>query len=655
MLQFTPNVAFGGGHYLVSWWQDDGTHLSIRGRLLDTDGNLVGATSFPISSDESIYAAVAWTGDSFLAGWSSLGASPGVHVAIIDATGTVVPGSERQVSVSGSAFKPRIAANATQSLIAWEEENDIPGNTFGATKIRAARIAHDGTVLDPVALVPDTNTDSEDHAGVASDGQNFLLTWHRSSSTAAPSTIEGAVIGADGTFVAPELSISRSSGETELPSLAFDGTRYLVAWQDERDVAAAFGTAVSTTGTVLGDSDTRLGSLPIQPTSDRTALAWNGADFLLAYLGARDVSNGPFISGMSGSLIAPDLSIAADSLSFANLPNSQVPSAAAWNGQNYLVTWIDDRNLAFDQDTARGVLISSGGQVLDPAGIAVSGTTNAFSQSVASNGGGRSLVVWTTPTNRGLVRAVGANGALGPVRALAPAGFNVAAPVVSNGNDYFVLLQRMNADGQHVDLFGTRVNASGNPGALFVVQRLVDFSSLNAFVAGTDYVVTFGKSGDKLVTINNAGRVSPAAASPVPSTIQTFATNGRNTLVSWVGPSGELLASFFARGAFRGPTLTIAPSTDGFPAAIGFDGRRYWLVWSADRDTEFPLMRSVNVDGTLGDTSSLFNDGCEDPSLASNGQTQLLLTCFYFRDNFQVIRVSTRLIDTSATAALAAN
>ena len=260
--------------------------------------------------------------------------------------------------MSGSAFKPRIAANATQSLIAWEEENDIPGNTFGGTKIRAARIAHDGTVLDSVALVPDSNTDSEDHAGVASDGQNFLLTWHRSSSIEAPSTIEGAVVGADGTFVAPELSISRSSGETELPSVAFDGTRYLVAWQDQRDdVPAAFGTAVSTTGTVLGDADTRLSSLPIQPTFDRTALAWNGADFLLAYLGTRDVPNGPFISGMSGSLIAPDLSIAADSLSFASLPNSQVPSAAVWNGQRYLVTWIDDRNLAFDQDTVRGVLI----------------------------------------------------------------------------------------------------------------------------------------------------------------------------------------------------------------------------------------------------------------------------------------------------------
>jgi hypothetical protein len=189
---------------------------------------------------------------------------------------------------------------------------------------------------------------------------------------------------------------------------------------------------------------------------------------------------------------------------------------------------------------------------------------------------------------------------------------------------------------------------------VFVVQRLVD-SSANVFVAGTDYVVTFGKSGDKLVTISNGGRVSPAVASAIPSTLLGSATNGRNALVSWVGPSGELLASFFARGAFRGPTLTIAPSTDGFPAAVGFDGRRYWLVWAADRDTEFPSMRSVDLDGTLGDTSSLFNDGCEDPSLASNGRAQLLLTCFHFLDNFQVVRISTRLIDTAATAAVAAN
>jgi hypothetical protein len=63
----------------------------------------------------------------------------------------------------------------------------------------------------------------------------------------------------------------------------------------------------------------------------------------------------------------------------------------------------------------------------------------------------------------------------------------------------------------------------------------------------------------------------------------------------------------------------------------------------------------VDVNGTLGDTSSLFNDGCEDPSLASNGRAQLLLTCFYFRDAFQVIRISTRLIDTSAAGVVATN
>ncbi len=647
-LQFTPVVAYGGGHYLVSWWQDDGTNLSIRGRLLDSGGNLIGTTSFPISSDDSIYAAVAWTGDSFLAGWTSLGASPGVHVAIIDAAGVVVPGSERQVSANGSAFKPRIAAGATESLIAWEDENT--GNFV--TKIRASRIAHDGTVLDPVALSLDSTPDSEDHVGVASDGQDFLLTWHRSG---APSTIEGAVIGQDGSLVAPAFSLSRSPGDTGLPSVAFDGTRYLVAWQDERDVPAVFGAAVSTTGTVIGDADTQLAGLPLQPTFDRTALAWNGAHFLVAYLGARTVPNGPIISGISGSLIAPDLSIAADSLSFASLPNSEIPSQAAWNGQSYLVTWIDERNLAFDQDSARGVLISSAGQVLDPAGIAVSGTFSAISQSVASNGAGRSLVAWVTFTGRGLVRAVAANGAVGPIRALAPAGFSPAAPIVSNGSDYFALLQRNNADGQHIDLFGTRLGANGNPGPIFLIQRLVDFSGVSVVVAGTDYLVTFGKSGNELVTISNAGRVSAATASPIPSTFLTAATTGRSTLVSWVGPSGEELARFFTRGAFRGPTLTLASSSDGFPPAIAFDGTRYWLVWAADRDTELPLIRSVDVDGTLGTTSSVVDEGCEDPSLASDGRAQLLLTCFHFLDDFRVVRISTRLIDTSPTAVAAAN
>ncbi len=71
-----------------------------------------------------------------------------------------------------------------------------------------------------------------------------------------------------------------------------------------------FGTAVSTSGAVLGAADTQLASVPVQPEFDRTALAWNGTHFLVAYLGTRQVPNGAPISGISGSLIAPDLSIA---------------------------------------------------------------------------------------------------------------------------------------------------------------------------------------------------------------------------------------------------------------------------------------------------------------------------------------------------------
>jgi hypothetical protein len=62
------------------------------------------------------------------------------------------------------------------------------------------------------------------------------------------------------------------------------------------------------------------------------------------------------------------------------------------------------------------------------------------------------------------------------------------------------------------------------------------------------------------------------------------------------------------------------------------------------------MMRSVEVDGTLGPTSQLADEFCESPQLASNGAQQLLLTCFRFSDHFRVSRVTTRLIDTSAGA-----
>jgi hypothetical protein len=82
---------------------------------------------------------------------------------------------------------------------------------------------------------------------------------------------------------------------------------------------------------------------------------------------------------------------------------------------------------------------------------------------------------------------------------------------------------------------------------------------------------------------------------------------------------------------------------------VVFDGRRYWIVWATDRDNARPMIRGVEINGTLGEAGLLVDQDCHAPALASDGQEQLLLTCYHFIDFHRPARVTTRLIDTAAS------
>jgi len=646
VFQFQPTAAFGGGHYLVAWWQDDGTSLSVHGRLLDPDGTLVGDASFAISSDESLDNAVAWDGTHFVATWISLGETPGIHAALLNADGTVVAGSEQRVSVTGNVNGPHLAVSASNTLVAWEDQH---ASTDFSNRIFAARLGRDGTVLDPGGFRLSTVEQSEDHVALDTDGSNYFVAWHRDDSLGNDS-IEGAVVSGGGVITTPEETVSRSAGTTEVPAVAFDGAQYLVAWQSlGSDATSMVGTLVSPAGVVLGSGDTQLSNLAVQVTFDSIGLVWNGSAFVLAFLGNRSTPDNPFGPvGIDGSLIAPDLTVTADGLAFFGLPASKVSSQAAWNGHDYVVSWIDERN-GQSQSTARAVRISAAGEVLDPAGLAVSDPQLAFTQSLASNGGGPSVVAWNTFTGHASARAISARGVLRPIRSLTQQTVSSGPALAGNGNNFLAVFGVASASGINFDLFGRFLDADGTLGSRFAIQQGTDARSLIA-LGGQFAVQTSLDGASQLLPIDANGRVGAPLALPGVQSGLAAATGDRNSLVAWADSGGAIVGQLFARGAFRGSPFTIAPASDGFAPAVAWDGARYWVVWASDFDNELPMARPVRADGTLGGTTTLFQGGCESPSLASNGQRQLLLTCFDFEDQFRVIHVSTRLIDTHANA-----
>ena len=168
-------------------------------------------------------------------------------------------------------------------------------------------------------------------------------------------------------------------------------------------------------------------------------------------------------------------------------------------------------------------------------------------------------------------------------------------------------------------------------------------------VDGGDYLVSaFRNNEGSAIPVSRGGDVGDRIPLPLSSSVLSSAGNGRNALVAWVGQGGfEASAQLYNNGAFRRRTLQIAPVTAGYVTALAWDGTTYWAVWVVDNDGGRPFIRSISDTGVLGPVSQLVDDQCLGPSLASNGQQQLLLTCFKFSDHFRIVRVTTRLIDTS--------
>lgn len=331
--QYYPSVAFGGGHYLVSW-SAFGAQSTVRGRFVRPDGSLEGSAAFNVSSGEGLYPSVGWAGTHFLVSWLALGGGGdnAVSVAAFDANGSQLANSEHALSSSGSIAYPRIAVGSHRALVTWEKytHSDEAGDVG---RIYGALTDLSGTPVGAGEFALSTSASSETTASVAAAGSHFLAVWQTQDD---PTRIFGSSIDDSGTFDLEDVTISHSAQTVGLASLAFDGTKYLVAWADARDEGSVYGTTVSTTGLVLADTDVKLamGSPQSVYGSDRTALAWSGSKYLLSFLGY----------GIEGSLIASDLTLQNGKIALTGVANSQSFPLLTWDGSQYVVLWTDERD-----------------------------------------------------------------------------------------------------------------------------------------------------------------------------------------------------------------------------------------------------------------------------------------------------------------------
>jgi hypothetical protein len=254
------------------------------------------------------------------------------------------------------------------------------------------------------------------------------------------------------------------------PSLAWNGTKTLAVWRNNRQVQASLlAPDTSSRGATFVVS----GTAGIAHTPD---VAWNGSSFLVVW--ANQVSNANY--DLYAQRVGANGTKLGDQITVAVHPNMQMtPAVTAMPGGSFLVVWDDNRNSSTGPKSARdiyGQRISSAGVPQDGTGFRISTDTTAtktndLKPDVTTNGS-TTMVVWeavgmAAVTYKSIYKAfvpvTGAPTQVAPAATNGDPGKPVQDPAIaSDGSSYVVVYEdRRGPADADTDLNAIRLDAAG--------------------------------------------------------------------------------------------------------------------------------------------------------------------------------------------------
>jgi large repetitive protein len=333
-----PAVASNGTDYLVVWTDDRasdggdiyGSRVDSTGLSLDPNGLQIAVA--PGAQQDP---AVASDGSSYMVVWSDARTDTAGDISgtRVHPTGTLL---DSGLAISTAPFgqtSPAIAASATGYFVAWTDARGANIDIYGS------RLSSSGSVLDAAGLPVTTAGGDQGHPAVASDGTDYYVAWEDLRSGPTHDIYGGRVAAADG--AAPDgngVPIAAATREQVFPTIASNGTVYLVAWQDSRSGVDddIYGARLDATGAVLGGTDPIAISHPAA-SQRRPAVGSNGSDFLVAWQDDRNGVDDIFGTRVTGGGLVMDPGGIGISADFSHGTAPRVAYGLAQD--NYIVTY----------------------------------------------------------------------------------------------------------------------------------------------------------------------------------------------------------------------------------------------------------------------------------------------------------------------------
>ncbi|HEX7401951.1 MAG TPA: dockerin type I repeat-containing protein, partial [candidate division Zixibacteria bacterium] len=370
--EIAPGIASDGVGFLAVWESGDyGQFWDISGMRLDDLGQTLDTNSTVISRscDVQLSGASAWNGSSFLAVWEE---KHDIYGARIDRFGNLLNSNSLKISTAEEEQDaPDVASGGEDFMAVWEDYRN------GDFDIYASRIDSGGLVLDSTGfpILVDPSSDQR-NPKIAFDGTNFIVVWNQVlDSLGTMFKIEGKRIARDGGLIDLQ-PISITSGDKQrYADASFGGGKYLVAWSDENfwDI---YGTFVDTGGTVSPSFSIRTAS----GLQQNPVVASDGENFLVVW---EDFGTHWPDAHILGTRISSDGQVLdPGGIEIAMTYDTEEHPSVTFDGRNYLVSW---NKIVWETGYLYTTRITTSGVILDEEGILIT-EISPYSETSISSG-----------------------------------------------------------------------------------------------------------------------------------------------------------------------------------------------------------------------------------------------------------------------------
>ncbi|MFO0856438.1 MAG: hypothetical protein U0640_03670 [Phycisphaerales bacterium] len=243
------SIAWNGSVYLVTW--DTGTN--IMARRMHANG------TFPEDAFQVMQGFspdVEATGEDFLIACAKFSTNPqfiNAWMSIIDGPSGTIQTNPALIGGGYVNAGPNVSSDGNRWIVTYQSQW-----THNSSQVDMAYNFVEPNGAFTTSNNPLLTSGASGTPDVAYGNGKYLFVWRNNSLANANNFIAGRIMNADGSFATGHFTIAEATGRQLRPVVSFDGTNFVVAWDDQRHQAFFFDNTtdvyaarVSPTGTVL--------------------------------------------------------------------------------------------------------------------------------------------------------------------------------------------------------------------------------------------------------------------------------------------------------------------------------------------------------------------------------------------------------------------